>query len=211
MTLIIISSSCLTSCNKFVSLVTPIKKTNTYSVSTGGQSFAPFLYQNFSGLNHLSFIIKLNSDTIYKSPLAQEISNSSITQINKLIGFSDCGDLTSGPFHNSAYFGWAYYGGTMRIYPFLNGPEFKANGFSYGTFDNPLAIVSPNKEYRYAVDLINGAYQFSVVDLATNTVIGSRSVNRTQCSGSFHGVLFGPYFGGNIPAPQNMSMEITIE
>ena len=208
--LLLIQTFCLMSCNNFVSLVTPINRTQTYQVTGGQQAFSPLLYEHFSGLTHVSFKINFNANTIYKSPLANEIPTSSVTQVNKLIGFTDCGSLISGPYHNDAFFGWAYFNQQMRIYPFINGPQY-ANGFNYGAFDNPLAIITPGKDYRYAVDLVGNSYQFTVQDLTTQKIIGSRLVPRTQCSTPLGGQLLSPFFGGSEAAPQNMSIEITIE
>ncbi len=198
------------SCRKFVSLVTPLKQTQTYTVAQGQKAFTPYLYEDYSGLTSAQWVVRLNADTLYASPLAQEGPASSITQVNKLIGVTDCGKLSSGIGHNSALFGWAYYGGKMRIYPFVNGAEY-ANGFSYGLFADPLAIVQVNHDYLYILSIVGSNYQFTVQDNDDGTIIGTRLVARTQCSGSMSGVALGPYFGGNIPAPQSMSMEITIK
>ena len=199
----------LFACNTLKSVDTPVKQKNTYQVSSQQQAFYPLLFQDFSGLTKLSFIVRLNRDTVYPSPLPEERSDSSITQLNKLIGFSDCNEIIQGPYHASALFAWAYFNNEMRIYSFLNG-NYK-NGFTYGAFNNPLAVISVGKDYRYTFELIDNAYQFTVTDMSTGQIVGTRQMPRPACTGSFRGHLIGPFFGGDFSAPKNMSMEITIE
>lgn len=121
--------------------------------------------------------------------------------VNKLYGFSDC----SSPHHeNSARFGWKWEalarGGEPVLQIFAYTYVNKDRIYDY------ITSVPLNRDVSYAIRAEDGEYLFEMI---TDAGIVQKRMKR-GCSG-YGGPKYmdGPYFGGEKPAPQKITIWIT--
>jgi hypothetical protein len=110
--------------------------------------------------------------------------------INKLIGFADCNSVHH---ENSARIGWRWLNNQLELHAYAY-----VNGERLSEF---IATVPLNAPSSIGIELLEDAYEFTVND---NQV----QINREHdCSMGTYYMLF-PYFGGDEPAPQDISILI---
>lgn len=114
--------------------------------------------------------------------------------INKLLGYSDCGNHHHG---NSARFGWNWVEGKVRIYTYVyvNGERIP---------EKIMGDVEPGKMHRYKIEIEGDQYKFTLDDHVELVQRG--------CTGSGGGIIpayrLFPYFGGDESAPQQIRIKI---
>ncbi len=117
------------------------------------------------------------------------VDPSNQADINKLYGVSDCNTNHQS---NSARFGWRWYNDRLEIhaYTYVQGKR----NIAY------ITSVQPGQKNSYAIQIGDGAYTFTVNEK-------SLSMPRT-CSQAASGYQLYPYFGGDEPAPHDISIRI---
>jgi hypothetical protein len=162
---------------------TQVKDQPTYLIRAG-QHYAD--QSSFSALNPdtLRFKVMFDSSAIYTTT---DPANQG--DINKLYGMSDCNSHHQ---VNSARFGWRWYKGKLEIL----GYTYKESVRSYALVD----AVSLNAWHEYEIIFEANEYIFT---LNGKTVKLPRS-----CSGKGSGYKLFPYFGGDEPAPHDVSIWI---
>jgi hypothetical protein len=142
-------------------------------------------FKGFEG-NTLSFEAKFNESAYYttKSPSNQ-------ADINKLLGFSDCG---VDHHENSARFGWRWYNDRLEIlaYVYNNGNRI----MEY------ITSVPQDEFIFYEISKTSNGYRFRVADTVTDI-----PADFNNCTEGANYYLW-PYFGGNETAPQDISIMI---
>jgi hypothetical protein len=144
----------------------------------------------------LRFVAKFDQTGKYstKDPANQ-------SSINKLYGFSDCGDADH--HKNSARFGWAWNKTTqkMDIYAYCYVNQDGTNTSGGANEKHYITSVDLDKEYEYKIEAASGKYIF--------TINGKTKEVPRHCSGEQKNMvrLF-PYFGGTEPAPQRITIYI---
>jgi hypothetical protein len=132
--------------------------------------------------NTFEFKAVFNESAIYQIGANQ-------TDINKLLGFSER-DLQHQ--ENSARFGWNWTD-SLNIYAYC---------YSKGVAKNKyITSISLNKVYNYKIQKLHNRYIFY---LAGKTV----EMERNPKDGG--GYLLFPYFGGDSPAPHNVTIKLLI-
>ncbi|MBL0745824.1 hypothetical protein [Chryseolinea lacunae] len=109
---------------------------------------------------------------------------------NKLMGFSDCNSLHH---QNSARFAWQWYHDQLEIYAYCY-----VNGQRQEAF---MGVVQPGEIQRYEIEITNHDYVFRFSDKEVHIARGS------TCSVGVYQLLW-PYFGGQMPAPHDVSIRI---
>ncbi|MFT4033867.1 MAG: hypothetical protein QM669_15745 [Siphonobacter sp.] len=134
----------------------------------------------------ISAAVTFNESAIYTTvdPINQG-------DINKLIGFSDCNSLHQ---QNSARFGWNWQNNQLHIYAYcyVNGVR---NSQELGT-------AELGKAYEYKVEVKEDHYLFTF-----NGQEFTMSRGCTQTTGLIHYRLY-PYFGGDEPAPHDITIQV---
>ncbi len=135
----------------------------------------------------LKFSAILDSSCIYTTS-----NPSNQADINKLFGYSDC---TSHHHKNSARFGWNWYRGALRIHAYCYVDSVRKY--------REIGTVKVNEEFECKLTLQANAYIFS---LNGDTVKMERGCTDAKAIG----YLLYPYFGGDEPSPQDMSIKIKL-
>lgn len=135
----------------------------------------------------LKFSAILDSSCIYTTS-----NPSNQADINKLFGYSDC---TSHHHKNSARFGWNWYQGALRIHAYCYVDSVRTY--------REIGTVKVNEEFECKLTLQANAYIFS---LNGDTVKMERGCTDAKAIG----YLLYPYFGGDEPSPQDMSIKIKL-
>lgn len=164
--------------------LTNSKKYITYLIKKGnnyceGNNFILSQYRS------LQFKAILDSSCIYQTVLP-----SNQEDINKLYGFSDC---TSHHHTNSARFGWNWDKGALRIHAYCYADSIRRY--------REIGIVKVNEEFDCQLTVLPHQYIFS---LNGDTVMMDRGCTDNIASGY---ILY-PYFGGDEPAPHDISVQI---
>ena len=155
-----------------------------YNILKGSQycdknSFTPIK------LNKLSFKVKFDSSAIYTTSKRENQSD-----INKLFGFSDNNEMHH---EYSARFGWRWSDGALRLFAYVynNGAmSFKELG--------SVAIASVN---TCSIEVAGDNYIFKLNDHGT-------TMPRQSTTAEAIGYRLYPYFGGDEPAPHDISIWI---
>jgi hypothetical protein len=111
---------------------------------------------------------------------------------NKLYGFSDCG---GSHIQNSARFGWRWFNNQLQIMAFTH-----VNGkFNF----QQLGVAKLNRIHSYSIELSadKGRYIFN---FDGKTVLMDRGCSSEKANG----YTLQPYFGGNQPAPHDITITI---
>jgi len=133
----------------------------------------------------------IKSDVIFdSSAIYQNVEVNNQLDINKLIGFSDCG---AGHHENSARLGWNWNGSQIVIY-----------AYAYSGTQRiilPIDSVKIGKAFHCSVEAIEGNYHFAVAD---------KKVTIQRFCNSYNGSFFKlfPYFGGDETAPHDIRIYI---
>ena len=135
----------------------------------------------------LAFQARFDSSAIYSTQHPQNQAD-----INKLMGLADCG---SHHHSNSARFGWRWYEGALQVFAYCY-----TNG---GRTSKHLGTASIGKYHAYSIRFEESAYVFSFDELEV-------SLPRA-CGSLAQGYKLYPYFGGDEPAPQDITIWILAE
>lgn len=178
MRIILIISLFLISCHEEKII---LHKWDTYKIKEGKHSSGTHVMP-FTG-NALEFDAIFDQSAIYKIEPANQ------TDINKLLGFSDCNSMHH---ENSARFGWNWTD-SLNIYAYC---------YSSGKVNHKyITSINLNKVYRYSIYKTSSRYLFC---------LDGKSVwmERNNKEGSGY-VLF-PYFGGTELAPHDIKIKLLI-
>ena len=150
-----------------------------------GQHYSDQSAQVFLNAPSIKCDVIFDSSAIYQN---KEVNNQ--FDVNKLIGFSDCG---AGHHENSARLGWNWTGTQVMIY-----------AYSYSGTQRiilPIDSVKIGKAFSCSVEAIEGNYHFAVGEKKV-------TIQRfcTGYSGSFYKLF--PYFGGDETAPHDIRIYI---
>ncbi len=133
----------------------------------------------------------IKCDVIFdSSAIYQNTEPNNQLDVNKLIGFSDCG---AGHHENSARLGWNWNGKQIVIY-----------AYAYAGTQRiilPIDSVKIGKSFYCSIEAIEGNYHFAVADKKLTI---PRFCN--SYSGSFYKLF--PYFGGDETAPHDIRIYI---
>lgn len=147
-------------------------------------------YSNKNGIkavktSNLSFVVKFDSSAIYTTVKAENQ-----TDINKLFGFSD----NNAKHHEfSARFGWRWSNNALRIFAYT---------YNYGKMSfAELGTVEPGTENNCSISVSGETYIFSLNGFKT-------SMPRASKTTEAEGYKLYPYFGGNEPAPHEITIWI---
>lgn len=109
---------------------------------------------------------------------------------NKLMGFSDC---NSQHHENSARFAWQWYHGQIEIYAYCYRDGERVEQY--------LGTTYPGEVNQYEISLTRTAYNFRFKNVNISIERGSTCEN-----GAYQ--LLWPYFGGQVPAPHDVRIDI---
>lgn len=150
-----------------------------------GQHYSAQSTQTVMNVASIKCDVIFDSSAIYQNT---EVNNQ--LDVNKLIGFSDCG---AGHHENSARLGWNWNGSQIVVY------AYAYSGTQRITL--PIDSVKIGKSFYCSVEAIEGNYHFAVAD---KKVTIQRFCN--SYSGSFYKLF--PYFGGDETAPHDIRIYI---
>lgn len=158
-----------------------------FVIRKGDHYSTPRLVQMLQS-DRLSFRATFNQTAIYDlgDPALQ--SNK-----NKLMGFSDCNSMHH---ENSARFAWQWFNDRLEIYAYCYVNSERKEAF--------IATVNLNEENLYEIKKTDDAYVFYLNGKAATTV-----KRNNTCDKGIYYMLF-PYFGGAIPAPHNVQIDVRI-
>ena len=174
----------LASCDYDLSSVS-VSQSDSYIIKEGSHS-STFSFKGFDG-SALTFEAMFDESVIYKT---KEPSNQA--DVNKLLGFSDCG---VNHHENSARLGWRWYNDRLEILAYVYNNKKRIIEY--------LTSVPLGEFVNYEISKTRDGYVFRVGDI-TKPV----SADFSNCSASGNYYLW-PYFGGDETAPQQI--EITIQ
>lgn len=149
-----------------------------------GSHYADMNSYNRRTIDHLRFSVVFDSTAIYQTTLPENQGD-----INKLYGVADCG---SEHHTNSARFGWRWYNGKLELHAYTYLNKERKSAYIGSITIGELAVCEISMENR--------KYTFSV---------NGKSVTLPRaCKGTGEGYLLYPYFGGNEPAPHDVTITI---
>jgi hypothetical protein len=128
--------------------------------------------------------VKFDSSAIYRS-----VDSLNQYDINKLIGWSDCGDSHT---ESSIRFGWRWLNDSLEIHWF----KHEQGKFSFDL----IKRVTLNEEHYYELTVFRWDYKL-VVD-------GTHVYVPRNCVRDRRRYQLYPYFGGNETAPHNIKIQI---
>lgn len=115
------------------------------------------------------------------------------TNKNKLLGFADCNSLHH---ENSARFAWQWFNGQLEIYAYCYVNSVRTEAF--------IGTVNLHEANLYELKMTDAWYIFYL-----NGKESTRIKRMNNCDEGFYYMLF-PYFGGSIPAPHEMEIDVAI-
>jgi hypothetical protein len=151
-----------------------------------GNHYAEGHQMDLMSKNIISCIVQFDSSAIYET-----VDKSNQADVNKLIGFSDCG---SGHQQNSARIGWSWTakGLMLYAYAYVNGQRMIKD----------LLIVSLNAPIHCSLTASGKYYQYNI-----NGFTDSLPRYCDNYSGMRYKLF--PYFGGDETAPHDVRIKIT--
>lgn len=195
LSIICMAALCLSACSK--QLEQP--QATIGKKATAAQSFIQYTilkgnqYCDKSGFvpvkfSRLAFKVKFDSSAIYKT-----VKSENQNDINKLFGFSD----NNAAHHQySARFGWRWSNNALRLF---------AYDYNHGVRSfKELGIVAIGKENDCSITVSGDKYVFSLNGVET-------TMPRASTTFVAEGYQLYPYFGGDEPAPHNISIWIEME
>ena len=124
-----------------------------------------------------------------------DLDNDDQADHNKLFGIA-----YGGVHRNSARFGWRYDPGVRKFilsaYCYLNGERQMED----------ICEVVANRQYDCVLIISRSAYTFQVKQVDNGNVF--RTIGISKGHKRKNGWLLGPYFGGNRPAPNTMTIQM---
>lgn len=160
----------------------------TFVMKKGEHYSTPRLVQSLQS-NTLSFEARFNESAVYK--FSEEGFQDSK---NKLLGFADC---NSQHHDNSARFAWQWYREQLEIYAYCY-----VNGERQEKF---IGVVELNTTNRYSITIEGDGYIFKLND--NEPVVMERG---NTCDTGVYYMLW-PYFGGQLSAPHDVSVDLNIK
>jgi hypothetical protein len=112
--------------------------------------------------------------------------------ISKLLGFTEC---NSTPHVNSARFGWRRVEDYIQVYAYVYNNGVRSI--------HHIADVSLDEYYDYVLIMGTTSYTFQVGEFG---VVVPRTTNCMR--GVYY--LLQPYYGGNLPAPQDVYIHVIL-
>ena len=123
-----------------------------------------------------------------------ELEDASLqSNINKLMGFSDC---NSHHHLNSARFGWRWFDNELQIHAYCYVDSIRLHEI--------VGTVDINEENLYEISVTEDAYLFFLN--------GEQKVSiprKGSCNEGLNYMLY-PYFGGSVPAPHDVRIKVQI-
>ena len=182
----------LASCTKLLDEIL-LANANTSNTTT---SFKPYIIRKGNHFaesstyrevhkSELRFEVLFDSSAIYTSRKAENQFD-----INKLYGFADCGTMHH---ENSARFGWRWNGTAIEIHAYWYGDSVRQYKF--------MDTVSIGEPTEFAIRVLPQQYQF---EIKSKKII----VPRHCSSPVIDGYQLHPYFGGDEPAPHDVTILI---
>lgn len=176
----------LLACNESID-VDPDSGFEIFTISSGQHS-SIVRTEEFQGQG-INVIVRFDESAAYtlQNPNDQ-------ADINKLVGFSDCGQHHQS---ESARFGWRWYEDELQIlaYAYLEGD------LSYEL----MGAIPINQDIDLSIAIEDGRYLFS------GTGLQSVGMPRTGDCETGEKYWLWPYFGGNEPAPHTVRIELKRE
>jgi hypothetical protein len=159
----------------------------SFVIPSGEHYSTPRMFESLQS-NKLHFKARFNETAIYDlGNIADQNSK------NKLLGFSDC---NAHHHENSARFAWQWFNNELQIYAYCY-----LNGIREERF---LGTVHPDEFNDYSITLEDDFYVFRLNQL------DPVKIDRTStCDKGLYYILW-PYFGGSMPAPHDISVDIKI-
>lgn len=158
-----------------------------FTISQGDHYATPRLVEMLQS-DRLVFRAKFDESAVYDLGDAALQSNK-----NKLLGFSDCNSLHH---QNSARFAWQWFNDRLEIYAYCYVNSVRTEEF--------IGSVNLNEENLYEIALTDTEYVFYL-----NGKTSARIKRESQCNKGVYYMLY-PYFGGAIPAPHNVNIDLSI-
>lgn len=151
-----------------------------------GQHYASPKLMETLETNHVAFRATFDESAQYV------LSDPSLqSNVNKLMGFSDC---NAHHHENSARFGWRWYENRLEIHAYCYIDSIRVHEL--------IATVNPNEENVYEIVREANAYIFFINGEKKTEISRAQS-----CSEGVSYKLY-PYFGGSAPAPHDVHINI---
>lgn len=159
--------------------------TRAFVIRTGEHYSTPRLTETFTK-EKLTFRATFDESAVY------DLADDSMQENkNKLMGFSDC----SSPHHeNSARFAWQWNNDQLEIFAYCYVDSVRIEEF--------VGTVALNEENHYEIARTDAEYVFYL-----NGEKKAAVARATACDGGLNYMLY-PYFGGSVPAPHEVRIEI---
>lgn len=159
--------------------------TREFLIRTGDHYSTPRLMETFQS-EKLAFKATFDESAKY------QLSEASLQDSkNKLMGFSDCNSLHH---ENSARFAWQWFNDRLEIYAYCYVDSTRVEQF--------VAPVNLNEENLYEIAATSDEYIFYLNGEK------KAAIRRTvRCDDGLNYILY-PYFGGTMPAPHDVRIEI---
>ena len=167
----------LTSCNKITN------KDKTFTIKKGRHRSTYAL--NYSKDTVFGWNIEFDSSAIYKT-----VDSLNQLDINKLIGWSDCG---SNHMDNSIRFGWRWLNDSLEIHWF----KHELGEFSFDL----IKRVTLEESHYYELTISTWDYKLSVDGTYVHVP--------RNCPREYRRYQLYPYFGGQEPAPHDIKISIS--
>lgn len=156
-----------------------------FLIRTGEHYSTPRLMETFQ-------TTKLAFKATFDESARYQLSDPSLQDSkNKLMGFSDCNSLHH---ENSARFAWQWFNDRLEIYAYCYVDSMRVEQF--------IAPVDLDEENLYEIATTTDEYIF-YLNGEKKAAIG-RTV---QCNDGLNYILY-PYFGGTMPAPHDVRIQI---
>jgi len=156
----------------------------TYVIEEGQHFCTPNPYVTTTD-SQLNFIAEFDSSCIYTTT-----DTANQDDINKLFGFSDC---NTQHLENSGRIGWRWSKDSLRIFGFVHN-----NG---NMIYKEITTAAIKENINCIITCEEGNYRF--------TANGKSITLPRNCSGNYSRYKLYPYFGGNEPAPHNVTIKLT--
>jgi hypothetical protein len=113
---------------------------------------------------------------------------------NKLLGFSDCNSMHH---DNSARFAWQWFNERLEIYAYCYVDGNRVEEY--------IGTVGINEVNRYEIEITADYYVFYING---ENIVQIRRSDKV-CSKGVYYMLY-PYFGGSVPAPHDIQIDLAI-
>jgi hypothetical protein len=157
----------------------------TFIIRKGEHYSTPRIVETLQ-TNELVFTARFNETAVYHHTEAGFQDSK-----NKLMGFSDCNSVHH---QNSARFGWQWYNEQLEIFAYCYVDGERVEEF--------VGVVELNEFNKYTISLRENAYVFRLND---NPPVMIQRGN--VCTKGVYYKLW-PYFGGSLPAPHDVLIEM---